>query len=174
MQYRIMWAFRDFVIAILTMLSFLLPFSSLLLPYQQEVNNSPDKYMPVIEQAIRTENVADLESLMCLNIRKNEKELTQKIETVYNSIHGEIKDFQWEKGFQSSGNTNGYGGRIEQQDINATITTTQSTYHLAIVWETVNNYQPDETKIRAFSLMDETYQNIVLIAATNGIHSWPE
>ena len=166
LQSEFMWRFHSIVLAILTALSFLLPFSTLLLPYRQEVQNNPEKYYAQIEEAFEAKNAAKLEALMCQSIKENEKNLTQKIEKAFDSVQGEIKSFDWEKSFSYTRSTNGFGGQIKNQDIYATIHTSQEDYYLYIDWNSANNMEPEETMIRAFNLKDQNHEPLVEIRAS--------
>ena len=93
MGYKIAWTAQDLTTWFLVILSFLWPFSFLLLPYRQEVLNNNNKAETSIQEAIETKSIEKLESLMCENIKKNDKALQEEIETLFKSIQGTIESF---------------------------------------------------------------------------------
>lgn len=154
----------------------LFPNSKNLTVLRQERDNRMEIWAPKIVEAIETKDVAALEDMMCLNIKQNTKNLPKEIQNFYDSIEGDILDIYWEPGLGSSYSESQQDGRqIVQYDFDVRITTTKTKYTAGIWWESVNNFQPEETKIRNIGLIyDDTYERVYRIAATNGIGSWHE
>ena len=71
----------------------------------------------------------------------------------------------------------GTGREIKQAEIlyDVHTQTHKEGYLFYLVWETVNNFQPEETKIRAVHIFDYERDTIVAeIRATNGLFKWHE
>ena len=131
-------------------------------------------YLPVMERALKEKDVDAFESLMCANIRKNEKNLRQKMRKIMDSIDGKINTVEWES-IGTSYEEKHERIIISQRGVKALIKTTKSSYRLYIdCWETINNAHPEETKIRRLTLLNSNNMVLVEIKATNGIYEWHE
>ncbi len=171
----IMYKIGLFLSAVFTLISVALPNNSTLLAYQQAKTNNLDNYLPVMERALKEKDVSTFESLMCANIKKNEKNLRKKLQVLMDSFDGKINTVAWESVGTSYEERNKKGMLITQRGVKALIETTKSSYWFYIdCWETINNNHPEETKIRRLTLIDCNKKTLVEIKATNGIYEWHE
>ncbi len=174
-----------FIATILIFLSTIFPNNKGLMMYRQERDNGLDIYGPVIVEAVKTKDVEMMKGLMCANIKRNVQDLDGKIREMYALIEGDYISSEWDEyGVNSSSHSmSREAGTIVQEAFNMKLMTTEKQYHIAAVWETVNNIQPEETRIRAIYLeyylpKDENgitrTVRIYAIEATDGIGSWHE
>ncbi len=170
----LMYRIGTFLAAFITLLSMVFPNNPSLLAFQQAQKNNLDNYLPVMERALKEKDVDAFESLMCANIRKNEKNLRQKMRKIMDSIDGKINTVEWES-IGTSYEEKHERIIISQRGVKALIKTTKSSYRLYIdCWETINNAHPEETKIRRLTLLNSNNMVLVEIKATNGIYEWHE
>jgi len=139
--------------------------------YLQRTNHT-DIAAPKIISAFETKGVAALESLMCQNIKDNVPDLPGKIGKMMNAIEGEITKSSWKTpGSYQERNAN--GSSIIQVNLDIYLTTTTGNYTLLLMWETANNFAPEEVGIRAISLLpSDSISVLAEIKATNGIGEW--
>ena len=171
-----------FIAAILIFLSTIFPNNKSLMIYRQERDNSLNIYGPVIVEAVKNKDVETLKGLMCANIKKNVPDLDASIQEMYNLIEGDYVSSEWDEyGVNSSRHSmSREAGTIVQEAFNMKLLTTAKHYHIAAVWETINNIQPEETRIRAIYLeyylpKDEngiTKTVRYAIEATEGVGGW--
>jgi len=124
--------------------------------------------------AVKGNDIADLEAMMCQNIKENTDNLPGKIGELLDAIDGEIAGFTWNNfgGFDAN---HGDGKILRQKGLEIRFTTAKSESYLFIItWEYYNSFQPDEMGIRAISLWNETITptQIALIIATEGVGFW--
>ena len=135
------------------------------------MNSSADKVM----SAIKKRDIETLESMMCLSIKENEDDLSNRIGNLIDTIDGEILEYTWSQG-GSHGESSHDGKILDRQDFSIRVESTEGVYILQITWEIANNFAPEETGICAISvrlqtLVDykgvsyETYETLA------GIHS---
>ena len=174
-----------FLAMVLIFLSTIFPNNKSLMIYRQSNENGLDIYGPIIVEAVKNKDVAALKELMCANIKKNVPNLDAKILEMYNLIEGDYISSEWDEyGVNSSSHSmSREAGTIVQEAFNMKLLTTAKYYHIAAVWETINNIQPEETRIRAIYLeyylpKDENgitkTVRIYAIEATDGLMAWHE
>ena len=149
----------------------------MLLKEYQNLTNDPKNYVDTIEMAVQNRDVKTLESLMCNNIKENTPNLSKKVKNLYNSIEGTITDVTLQEAVHTYNEADGTGREIKQAEILYYVQTDshKDGYLFYVVWETINNFQPEETKIRAVHLFDEKKESVVAkIYATNGLFEWHE
>lgn len=166
--------FSKIIAFIMTVLMALFP--NAFLVQRQQRDNSPEIWGPKIIEAIQEDDVEALENMMCLNIRQNVENLPEQIQYLYDCIEGEIITIEWDYGGDSYSESQQDGKAIAQVGIDIQITTTADQYFIGITWETVNNFQPEETKIRNIGLVKNywPYDRLCLIQATDGLSCWHE
>ena len=130
-----------------------------------------------IASAIEEGDIAALEALMCLNIKENVEDLPDKIGELMDAIEGDINEITWKSGGGSYFERHEKGRQIVQAGVDISITTTEGTYLVAVWWETVNTFKPEETGIRNIALCDPDLSLtdgylLVRISATEGIGEW--
>lgn len=141
--------FHKIISAFLSLLILLFPgsFENL----RQQRDNQFNDWVPVIIEAIKTENVKQLEDLMCLNIRQNTENLPEKIQEFYDCIEGEVIDGVVDDSLQWSGDN---GVSISECGYDIHITTDKKQYCVGGVWRTTDTDHPDETRIRSITLSE--------------------
>ncbi len=164
------------LIAILTFLSVVFPNNKGLTSTRQQYENSSSKWAPIIMEAVKEKDVKTVESLMCKNIKDNTKDLSGEIQALYDCIEGDIVSIDWQYRGGDYSETHRDGKSISQVCFEIIINTTVDEYSIGITWETVNNFQPDETKIRNMGLIfrQEPYERLYIIRATEGVFCWHE
>ncbi|NLO45820.1 MAG: DUF5104 domain-containing protein [Clostridiales bacterium] len=165
------------VIGIVAFLLTLFPNSTGLLSLHQQQTNHSFIGAEKIASAIETGDVAALESLMCLNIKENVEDLPGKVGELMDAIEGEIVESTWKSGGGSYFERREKGRQIVQAGVDIYITTTEGTYLVAVWWEAVNTFKPEETGIRNIALCDPELSVtdgyvLVRISATEGIGEW--
>lgn len=117
---------------------------------QQRDNNFND-WAPVIVEAIKTENVEQLEDLMCLNIKQTTENLPEKIQELYECIEGEIIEYVVDKEPHGSSDN---GVSKTEFGYGIYITTDKQKYYIGGVWRTTDTDNPEETRIRSITLSE--------------------
>lgn len=118
---------------------------------QQRDNNFND-WAPVIIEAIKTENVEQMEDLMCLNIKQTTENLPEKIQEFYGCIEGEIIDAHVVDNISNGSSYNGTS--ISEHGYDIYIETDKKQYIVGGVWRTTDTKHPDETRIRNITLCE--------------------
>lgn len=124
---------------------------------EQEKNFDKSVVAAEIMDAIENRDIDALEAMMCQNIKDNVENLPEKIGEFIDTLPGEI--IKWELDTNPSFSTyekNGKGKVIQEIEIEAIVyTTVGGPYEVSVIWQFINNYQPEELGIRTFELLDK-------------------
>lgn len=167
--------FVKIIVSLLSILSVIFPNSKNLITMRQQYENDPAKWLPIIVEAIKENDVKTVEDLMCKNIKDNTEDLSGEIQALYDCIEGDIVSIEWE--YRGGGYSEQHrdGRVISQEGLSIYITTTVDDYEIGVTWEIINNFQPEEAKIRNFTLITiEPLERLYSICATDGIRCWHE
>ena len=163
------------LITMLTFLSMLFPNSKGLVGLRQQFENTPSRCMPIIVEAVKEKDVQTVEGYMCKNIRDNKEDLAGEIQALYDCIEGDIVEIGWKYGNAGYSESQQDGRAIMQESIDIDIKTTVDTYTIGIIWEKINNFQPEETGIRNFTIITlDPLERLYSIQATEGLERWHE
>jgi len=160
------------IISILAFLLMIFPNSKYLIEAHQARTNTLSIVAPQIIDAIKTRNVAALESFMCQNIKHNVNDLRDEIGNMLDAIDGTITEATWSRRGGSYSESRSNGRKISQEGFEITLSTSTETYVVAIRWETINNFQPKEARARYMILLNSDVEVLIRISATNGISEW--
>lgn len=168
--------FARILAVIISILSLMFPNNKDLIGMRQQYENDPAKWAPIIMDAIKENDVKTVEDLMCKNIKDNTDDLSGEIQALYDCIEGDIVSIEWEYRGGGYSESQRDGRKILQEGFSIYITTTADDYAIGFGWEIINNFQPDEAKIRSMGLVKnyEPYERLYLITATEGIRCWHE
>ena len=128
-----------------------------------------------IVRIINERDIDAMKALMCLNIKQNTLNLSDKIEELFDAVDGEIIEFTWKTSGGFSGN-HGNGKSLAQKHYTLDFATSTKSYRIIGICEYHNSFQPKEMGIRSMTLADPPTSLIavVQIRATNGIGEWHE
>lgn len=168
---------RNFIVGLMAFILTLFPGCTPVRSAYQQITNNTNVAAPIIIDAIKERDIDALETIMCNNIKENVEDLPEKIGELIDAIDGEIIESSWEDRGGSYQASDGEGKIIVQAGLDIYFTTTEGTYVVAVWWETVNTFKPEETGIRNIALCDPDLaftDNYVLakISATEGISEW--
>ena len=172
-------AIAKIVSVLLPILLALFPNSTSLISIDQQINNNSTIAASKIIAAFEERDSKALEDLMCNNIKIKTENLKSKIGEMFSCIEGEAVESSYDTGSHSFSADHGNGKQILQTSIDITIKTTQKEYDIGVVWETINTFQTEETGIRSIVLQeksttDNTFKELYVIQATEGISEWHE
>ena len=148
---------------------------------RQRKSFNMNSYVDKVMNAVKTRDAGALESMMCLNIKRNEEGLSDKIEELIDAIDGQIAEYDWTQGAEHEEQRS--GRRLCQKDSGIEFKTAEGVYLLNITWEVANNFSPNEIGIRSICLSIQTlveymgevyeqYEVLVIISATEGVSDW--
>ncbi len=164
------------IVSIVAILLIFFPNNKSLISYNQQITYNSAIGAERIIEAFKNEDVAALEELMCKNIKENTENLSDKIQSMFDIVNGEITETSYEHAGYSFSQSNPGKGEINQSVVRITIKTTVQEYCLFVNWETINTYQPNENGIRRITVnVGDNYAELLCeISATNGICEWHE
>ncbi len=147
-----------------------------LISMEQFSERNSEKWAPVIMEAIKEKDVKTIQSQMCQNIKDNTEDLPGEIRKLLDCIEGDIVSTEWVYRGGGADMKQRDGRVISQVGFDINIKTTVDDYSVGFMWETVNNFQPEETGIRLMDLIKdyEPYEKLYNISATEGIMVWHE
>jgi len=127
--------------------------------------------------AIITEDKNALEAMMCKNIKQYVPDLHGEIQKLFDAVDGEVIDYALQFGGPISVERRSDGRQISQRAISVNFSTSEGNYVLAVNWEIVCNFAPEETGIRYIilysgSLSDPDKVKLAEIMATEGWGGW--
>ena len=165
--------FNNFIIGVLAFLLMIFPnWGSVQYEYLARTN-SASIVAPKIIEAIKSNDIDTLESMMCGNIKKNTKNLHGEIKKMLDAIEGTITKIERRPGGGSYTETRKNGDAISQVGLDFTITTTKQTYAIGGCWEVANTFNKKEVGFRTIGLGTlDPLKSLVSITATDGIRSW--
>jgi len=167
---------NQIIAGILSFLLWLFPNSmGLLANWQSRMFNTSSSIGAVMD-AVKTRDIATLESMMCKNIKDNVLDLSDEIGVLVDAVDGDISKYRWERGSNYVERKND-GRQINQQSVFIDFTTSGGDYLIVINWEIVCNFAPEEIGIRRIALYSgSTYDPnkvlLVEIMATEGWGGW--
>jgi len=153
----------------------ILAFFALLFPGLQKTKPLDNEVVAnTVISALKTNDIAALEALMCKNIKQNVPDLRGEIGRLLDTIDGEEFEFSWGKsgGYSES---SGRGKSISQNYLDIHIQNSTKHYLLIIVLETYNSFAPEEMGIRYISVAPKTTpvsNALYTIQATEGVMEW--
>jgi len=168
---------NNILVWVLSFLLGLFPSSLGLLGEYQRRTFDMDASVNMVMDAIKARDIDALEALMCYNIKQNASDLSDTIGGLIDAIDGEIVEFNWRNGF-SYEESRDSGKRIVQREAVADFKTSAGgNYRLAILWEVVNTFKPEERGIRDIVLFDRNLigqdnYKVAQICVTEGNGSW--
>jgi len=162
------------IISIVAILLAFFPNNKTLIGFNQQYTYNSTIGAERIIDAFKNEDVDALEELMCKNIKDNVENLSDKIQSLFDTIDGEITGASYEHAGYSFSQNNPGKGEINQSIVRITLKTTVREYYMFVNWETVNTYQPNENGIRRIVVnTGDNYSELLYeISATNGICEW--
>ena len=135
--------------------------------------NNTNIAVPKIIEAITARDIDALEAMMCLNIRQNVDNLSEKIGDMIGSIDREIIETTRKKGTDISYSERREDGRsMVQSGFTIFFTTTTGTFRVGGIWETANNFAPEELGIRHIAVTNPDGIVLLIIEATEGVEEW--
>jgi len=127
----------------------------------------------MVMDAIMTEDIEALEAMMCKNIKQNVPDIRGQIRELIDSIDRDVFEFSQRFGTASYSESDRDGRRISQTGVSINIKTSVKDYYLAITWEFINNFSPDERGIRHVGISEQGQPGyIFFISATEGVARW--
>jgi hypothetical protein len=151
-----------FIISILAFLLTIFPSCGMLLaPYQSLTFPGEKAITEEIMAAIEAKNIAAIEDMMSLKIKRNVNDLPGKIDKLIEAIDGKIIVYSRSGG--GGNDVKDYGTRISRTSWSITIETANESYWLSMSWVVVNNRAPEEVGMSGVSLLDSEGNELAAI-----------